>query len=71
MTIPIERSRAVVNMREAAIALIPYFSRGTGDNVLVPKMLLEALVSSLRHYPGDFDLEESATKLPKIWGWNR
>ena len=72
MTIPVERTQAVINMREAAIALLQYAVPKIDGNVhvAVPVDIVRAICSSLRHYPSDFDMEETAKKLPKIWGWH-
>lgn len=67
MTIPIERSHAVVQMGDAAAALVPYAHR-RGESVSVPARLLADLVRSLRHYPTTLDIDLSSDQAPDIWG---
>ena len=73
MTIPIERSQAVVQMGDAAISLLEYAQPKIEGEVYiaVPAEIVRAICGALRHYPNAFDLEQSARELPTIWGWHK
>lgn len=62
MTIPSERTRAVQYGRDFLIRLA---GRGIKR---VPRAVREEALRILRHYPGVFDLAESARGQPYIWG---
>ena len=63
MTLPDERYRAVKYAREFLRDLLdPRITPG------VPKEIRERACSVLRHYPWDLYMEQTAEKLPKIWG---
>ncbi len=68
MTLPDERTRAVLRMERAATQLLPY-SVGMGNaEARVPRALLLELLGALRHYPTRYDLDRSAEALPAVWG---
>ncbi|TDY21941.1 hypothetical protein B0G81_2179 [Paraburkholderia sp. BL6665CI2N2] len=61
MTIPIERSVAVLRARDLLIEL------ATKSNVDSRKALRERARSLLRHYPEPLHLRISSAWLPEIW----
>lgn len=62
MTIPSERTRAVRLAGELLVALSdPKQTPG------VPKQIRDRARRLLRHYPSQFDLDESARAAPNIW----
>ena len=62
MTLPSERARAVTNTREFLLRLI-----NSEKTPRVPKKIREEAHRLLRHYPGDFYIEQSAKESPSIW----
>lgn len=67
MTVPTERTRAVIKLGEAVTELVPLINR-RGDYVRVEKETIRNLVRWLRHYPTVGDMAMSADYLPEIWG---
>jgi hypothetical protein len=61
MTVPIERSLAVLRARDLLIEL------ATKSNVDSPKALQERARSLLRHYPEPLHLQISSACVPEIW----
>lgn len=62
MTIPIERSRALINARN--------FLRSLLDPKMtpkVPKAIREDAYWLLRHYPAEYEIEQLAKKLPRLF----
>jgi hypothetical protein len=71
MTMPDERLRAVIAMREAVRELIPHYvgcRQRKGKMARVPIEKLSRVVSLLKHYPGEYDMERTAEKVPHIFG---
>lgn len=70
MTLPIERSRAVLDMEYNVLALKSYTVRKTGNQTFakVPLQLLDNVQRCLRHYPTKLDIEQSAKHAPMVWG---
>lgn len=66
MTLPDQRTRAVLSLSDQVLALMPYL-RGTGPGALVPRGVLQDLLRTLRHYPTTYDLARSAEAAPDIW----
>ena len=63
MTVPAERTRAVIQTREFLLDLItPKRTPG------VPKAVRERARRCLRHYPGAYDMTRTVSKLPELWG---
>lgn len=63
MTMPDERTRAVQNTYKFLLELL--------DPKKTPRVPREVRIRAARlikHYPGNYYLEESAKKLPEIWG---
>lgn len=67
MTLPDERTRAVLAMAEAVIALGPYM-HGNSDGVRVQRELLRRLHTCLRHYPTPLDMQNAAEHAPMVFG---
>lgn len=67
MTLPDERARAIISMRNAARNLIRY-AHGAHkfQNAKVPKLLLQDVVFALRHYPTEVDVAILARKAPSV-----
>ncbi len=63
MTLPNERTRAVVYARDFLRALMD-----PKQTPKVPKEIRTRAYWVLRHFPWDTDLDESSRKLPGIWG---
>ncbi|MDZ4341703.1 MAG: BPSL0761 family protein [Candidatus Binatia bacterium] len=63
MTIPSERTRAVVAAREFMVDLIT-----PSATPKVPRAIRERALRCLRHYPGSYDLARTAAALPEQWG---
>jgi hypothetical protein len=61
MTIPRERTRAVVETREFLQLL------ASSDDATVGLDIREMAIRLLRHYPSDVDLDTSAVALPEVW----
>lgn len=63
MTMPREKSRAVLNTREFLSSLLdPKKTPG------VPKVIRQEAYRCLKHYPASYDIENTQEKLPEIWG---
>ncbi len=62
MTLPDERSRAVVMTRQFLLALLH------GEYKRVPREVKERARSLLRHYPGEFYIEQAAKTSPSVFG---
>ena len=71
MTVPVERTRAVVSTEEFLKELLD-----CGKTPRVPKYIRQRASLLLRHYPTEFDMEmisrredgDDPLKLPKIFG---
>lgn len=63
MTIPIERTRAVNKAREFLYDLLD-----PKKTPRIPKAIREKALRVLKHYPGFYDLKQSAKTSPDIWG---
>lgn len=63
MTLPIERSRSIRNVREFLYSLM---DRSKTPRVPMKIRMLARQV--LKHFPSDFEIEQSAEKLKSIWG---
>jgi hypothetical protein len=70
MTLPHERTRAVMRADRAIQELLPYVLRAErgAKHVRVPREVLRLFYRLLKHYPTGYDLELSAIKCPKVWG---
>lgn len=71
MTIPIERTRAVLHAGKTLSDLLPYAARGRRRGVKfvrVPVELLDAAARCLRHYPWRAEMWMAARKCPKWFG---
>ena len=70
MTLPNERTRAVVEMERAVVAILPFMAhdRPTVQTVRVPRELLQRMTRLLRHYPTEYDMKITAEKVPELWG---
>ncbi|MET3232603.1 UNVERIFIED_ORG: hypothetical protein ABIC54_004808 [Burkholderia sp. 1263] len=62
MTMPYERTRAVVETRKFLQVL------SSAEEVTIRGLVQSVAVCLLRHYPLDIDLDVSASALPGIWG---
>jgi hypothetical protein len=62
MTVPVERSRAVINTREFLTRLI-----NTWDTPRIPKPIREEARRLLKHYPATYDIEQLAQVWPTKW----
>jgi len=63
MTLPFERTNALVNARQFMLDLM--------DSSKTPKVPLEIrrrARSVLKHFPGAFDISIAATKVPEVFG---
>jgi len=63
MTVPSERSFSIIQARNFLVSLCD-----PKKTPKVPKYIRKEAAKRLRHYPGNFYLNESAKALPKIWG---
>lgn len=63
MTLPNERTRAVVAAREFLRDLL-----NSSRTPRVPKAVRERARSVLRHFPWDMHIDEAAELLPEVWG---
>jgi hypothetical protein len=63
MTIPIERTRAVLSTRDFMFALLD-----PKQTPRVPRAVRQYASRCLRHYPGVFDLKLAADRCPGSWG---
>lgn len=67
MTLPIERTNAILNTETRVKMLTPYI-HGETEAVRVPRDLLRQIVLGLKHYPTRFELNELANASPEILG---
>lgn len=67
MTVPRERTKAVVMMGRLVEELIPHANK-KAPNVLIPRDLICQIVACLRHYPGKAEIDMTAEKVPDLWG---
>lgn len=67
MTVPSERTRAVLQLGDEVEALRQYL-HGYSEAARVPRETIRRLVRLLRHYPTRYDLEVSAGHVPHLWG---
>lgn len=63
MTIPVERTRAVLAAKDFMYDLL-----NPKATPKVPRAVRERALRVLRHYPGKFDLHEATKKCPNSWG---
>jgi hypothetical protein len=63
MTVPVERSRAVVNTREFLYALMT-----PSRTPRVPRDIRQQARALLKHYPAPYDIEQLAQVWPTKWG---
>lgn len=66
MTVPIERTRAVRNTRRFLQSLA-----NPRETPKVPRIYRRAAMQLLKHFPGEFDLQESARKAPETWEYEK
>lgn len=66
MTIPTERTRAVLQMGREVAEMAKYLY-GKGESARVPRDTIRTLVRLLRHYPTQFELELTAEQ-SELWG---
>lgn len=62
MTLPFERTRAIIQTREFLLNLLD-----TKKTPRVPKEIRIHARSLLRHYPSNYDMQEACKKLPHIF----
>ena len=67
MTIPAERTRAVIET-ERAVSMLLNFTVGKADNALVPRDLLRKILLLQRHYPTPSEMLITHDKCPELWG---
>jgi hypothetical protein len=63
MTIPSERTRAVIGTREFMVDLIT-----PSATHKVPRAIRNRALRCLRHYPDTYHLTRAAVALPESWG---
>lgn len=63
MTVPVERSRAVINTREFLYALMT-----PSRTPRVPRDIRQQARALLKHYPTTYDIEQLAQVWPTKWG---
>lgn len=69
MTLPVERTRAVLYVNEMGMLLHNAYYSPKRKFVHIPAEQWERFMRHLtRHYPTSYDLEVSAEKCPEIWG---
>lgn len=68
MTLPTERTRAIINTYDIAREVTSIRLGKSGESVKVPRHLLNALDAALRHYPTDLELRHAAIAAPHIFG---
>lgn len=66
MTLPSERTRAVVEMANEVLDLRQYLA-GRGETARVPREKLRRLHHWLRHYPMPSELDQTAMLAPHLW----
>ncbi len=67
MTIPVERTNAVKNLRDAAYDAVVSLVGSRGQRILIDKNIIERMQRALRHYPSDSDLNDTAKECPRLW----
>lgn len=67
LTLPYERTRAVLKLGEAVSDLMPLIHR-RGEHVKVEREKIVRLVRWLRHYPTEGDVALTAELCPELWG---
>lgn len=68
MTLPNERTRAVLNVEKEARRLHDAYCWRGATFANIPREEWLNFMRLFRHYPTSFDLSESARKCPEIWG---
>ena len=71
MTLPTERTQAVLNTEKRIQNLREYVSAPGveyGSIIMVRASDIIELIRGLKHYPTGYDLEISHEKCPEIWG---
>jgi hypothetical protein len=63
MTVPNERTRALVEAKEFLRALLD-----PKKTPRVPKIIRRSAYFVLKHYPAEYEIKELYKKLPKIFG---
>jgi hypothetical protein len=63
VTLPSERANALRNTREFLRSLLD-----RSATPRVPQKVRTAAYYCLKHFPGDFDIEQSQEALPEVWG---
>ena len=63
MTIPVERTRAVMYTKDFLFTLLD-----PKVTPRVPREVRRQASRCLRHYPSSFDLQQAARKCPSSWG---
>jgi len=63
MTIPSERTRAVLKAKEFLLAL-----SDPKRTPRVPKKIRKEALEILKHYPWNHHLEQTSKALPNLWG---
>jgi hypothetical protein len=63
MTVPSERSRAVLKAYKFLLSLLD-----PKKTPRVPKDIRKEAGRILKHYPGEFYIEQSSKHLPEFWG---
>jgi len=66
VTLPNERTRAVLGMEQAVKALAPY-ATGRTWCARVPRDLIRELQHWLKHYPTCYDISITAERAPDLW----
>lgn len=68
MTLPTERTRAIINTYDIAREITAIRLGKSGEGVVIPRRLLNALDAALRHYPTELELRHAAISAPHIFG---
>lgn len=66
MTTPTERTRAVMELAKAVMALAPY-AYGSSATVRIQRHELRILLGWLRHYPDSSDIDYCANVAPELF----
>jgi hypothetical protein len=66
MTIPIERSFAILNTREFLRSLLD-----PKETPRVPKWIRTEALWCLKHYPNNVDMDRARDLAPKVFGTNK
>jgi hypothetical protein len=66
MTLPNERTRAVVEMGREVQTFAPY-AYGSSETVRVPREKIRRLLGWLRHYPMPCEISWTAERAPDLW----